>query len=132
MIAKRVVSIEKDFIFFYRGGRSSRVRRYVAMLLSQTYQDPKLLSLAGAATSVIFVETKVLSGQNYVCCNKHDFVATSILFFTTSILCRDKRVFRKTVSGSKNCQRLANSFSMQSMRKFVTDNSNYIRRSFYN
>ena len=44
------------------------------------------LSLAGAATSIIFVATKHLSRQN-ICRDKHAFVATKDIF------CRNKHVF---------------------------------------
>ena len=70
---------------------------------------PQSLSLAGTATSIIFVATKVLSGQtrvcrdktcilsrqNYVCCNK-TFVATNIILSRQAYLCRDKHVFVAT------------------------------------
>ena len=38
-----------------------------------------LVSLAAAATSIIFVVTKLLSEQNYVCHDKHVFFATNLL-----------------------------------------------------
>ena len=66
------------------------------------------LSLAGAAISIIFVATKVLSRQirvcrdkimfvatklclsrqNYVCCDKHTFVATKDVFCLSKCVCR--------------------------------------------
>ena len=48
------------------------------------------LSLAGAATSIIFVATKVLSRQTHVCHNKHMFVATKHIF------CCDKSMLAMT------------------------------------
>ena len=42
--------------------------------------EPRKVSLAGAATSIIFVATKL-----NVCCDKHNFVST-ISFVATSIL----------------------------------------------
>ena len=49
------------------------------------------LSLAGAATSIIFVATNIfLSRQAYFSCDKHVFVATKHVF------CRDKRMLVTT------------------------------------
>ena len=70
------------------------------------------LSLAGAATSIIFVTTKVvsrhtcLSQQTYfcrnksfvvtnICCDKHNFTATNILSLQ-AYFCHDKHVFVST------------------------------------
>ena len=45
------------------------------------------VSLVGAAASIIFVATKVLSRQTHVCCNKNMFVVTKHIF------CHDKSMF---------------------------------------
>ena len=53
---------------------------------------PPTPSLAGAATSIIFVMTKVSLRQTCVCCDKHTFVTTKDVFCHKNI-CRDKHSF---------------------------------------
>ena len=48
----------------------------------------EIVSLAGAAASIMFVATNVLSPQTHVCHNKHMFVVTKHILF-----CRDKIMF---------------------------------------
>ena len=51
---------------------------------------PCSLSLAGAATSIIFVTTKVLLWQNTFRCNKSMLITTSILLSGQTYVCHDK------------------------------------------
>ena len=78
---------------------------YVKVLVEQGEQEVRacwmtdkkwtqcqLTILAGAATSIIFVMTKVLSWQTCVCChNKHMFVATKHILSRQKYACCDKR-----------------------------------------
>ena len=50
------------------------------------------LSLAGAATSIIIVTTKVCLTRPNVCHDKHNFVATKVSL-RQAYFCRDKHVF---------------------------------------
>ena len=75
---------------------------FVVVVLSLASRDSYVLSLAGAATSIIFVATKLifcrdkthlLSRQKF-CLGKHTFVATKDLF------CRDKHVSKMILVAS--------------------------------
>ena len=53
------------------------------------------LSLAGAATSIIIVTTKVSLSRPNFCRDKHNFVATKVLL-RQAYFCRDKHMFVTT------------------------------------
>ena len=73
------------------------------MLQSGVFLARTKLSLAGATTSIIFVETRLLLRQMYACRDKHVFVTTKLSsrqayfyrdklnFVATKIVCRDKQ-----------------------------------------
>ena len=68
-------------------GQLKEVKHHLARRAQQLHINTTDLSLAGAATSMIFVATKVLSGEICVCRDKTRLLSRQTHF------CRDKNIF---------------------------------------